>query len=338
MSIIYFFIDGIGLGEPDPEVNPFYRYSESFFATLGSKEPSRDLPEDFFMRPTDAHMGYPGLPQSATGQTSLWTGINGVSSMGRHMTGFPGPTLIQVIQRQSIIKRVVDAGLKATLLNAYSDDYTRRIQRRPRMISASTHVQWASGQELKTFADLENKDALFMDITHEFMHQFMPLYKDRFPQITAYEQGQNLVKISRNYDLVLYEYFLTDKAGHNQDFEQTRGLIKTLEDFLDGITAEMDQNNELLIISSDHGNAENLSVKTHTNNKVPTFSYGKGARQIYESVNSLMDIPALIYKILGVEIDLESERLSEETVATEKRAADEAAEVAKAAAKAAKSG
>jgi hypothetical protein len=39
----------------------------------------------------DASLCVPGLPQSATGQAALLTGLNAPELMGRHIEGFPPP-------------------------------------------------------------------------------------------------------------------------------------------------------------------------------------------------------------------------------------------------------
>ncbi len=304
MRIIYIFIDGIGLGKNEPDSNPFTRYSESFFSSLGGKQPVKAVPDTWKMKVTDCTLGCPGLPQSATGQTSLWTGINGANAMGRHMTGFPGPTLAKIIKEFSMIKKICESGRKATLLNAYSKMYLERIEKKPRLASASTHVQRASGQPLKTLEDLENNQAMYMDITHEFMHAFFPNLSSRFPIMDPVKRGEDIVKMSRSYDLVIYEYFLSDKAGHNQSWEQSQKIIETLEKFLSGIVSEMNTEEELLLITSDHGNLEDLSTKTHTLNPVPTFGYGLRSDECLKDINRLTDIPVSIYKMLGMEIDL----------------------------------
>jgi len=220
------------------------------------------------------------------------------------MTGFPGPTLIKVIQQYSMVKLLCQAGLKSSLLNAYSDGYLDRIRLKPRLASASTHIQQASGQPLKTLNDLEEKKAMFMDITHEIMHQVFPGSAERFPVLDPEERGVDLVKMARDYDVVLYEFFLTDKAGHNQSWEQAEKIITMLEHFLTGITNEMNPEEELLLITSDHGNLEDLSTKTHTNNPVPTFAYGKDSANFLKSVEKLTDIPREIYRMYGLSPEL----------------------------------
>jgi len=299
LRIIYLFIDGIGIGLNDPDKNPFARYSNSIFSCLAGKD--NNVPEGIFTVPTDAHMGITGLPQSATGQTSLWTGLNGPAIMGRHMTGFPGPTLVRAIHEHSIIKTFIEKGKKATLLNAYTLPYFEKIIKNPRLASASTHVQLASGQAPKTMDDLESGKAIYMDINNEVLIQLHPEWTERFPVVPSFEKGKDLVLMARDYDLVIFEYFLTDKAGHEQSFPYAKHTIKTVENFISGILSEINPEEELLLISSDHGNLEDLSTKTHTNNPVMTFGYGARADEMESHIKELKDIPHFIYRINDME-------------------------------------
>ncbi|MCP5483671.1 MAG: alkaline phosphatase family protein [Spirochaetales bacterium] len=319
MRIIYLFIDGIGFGKDDPDTNPFSRYATSYLSALGGRAPEESLVPGFVTHETDASLGLPGLPQSATGQTSLWTGLNGARVMGRHMTGFPGPTLRRVIYDWSIVLQYARRGRRASLLNAYSEAYIQRISHRPRLMSASTHIQVAAGQALKRLEDLEAGDAVYMDITHEIMHRLFPHLRARFPIRSPREVGADLVRIAKRYDLVLHEFFITDKAGHDMSWETAEWAIRTLEAFIDGIVAAMDPENELLLVTSDHGNLEDLSRKTHTENRVPTLAFGAGADQLPASVQNLADIPAFIYKMADLPVALpdEADYLSEEARSSE---------------------
>ncbi|MEQ9363192.1 MAG: metalloenzyme [Leptospirales bacterium] len=304
MRIIYLFIDGIGFGQNDPDTNPFRRFATSYLSAPGGISPSVSVPEGWQVAETDASMGFPGLPQSASGQTTLWTGTNGVRAMGRHKTGFPGPTLVRVLEEYSIIKTLTARGRPATLLNAYTGEYIERIKDRPRLMSASSHLQRVSGQAFKNMEDLARGEALYMDVTHEIMHHLYPELAERFPRESPRQRGRDLVRMSRAYDLSIYEFFLTDKAGHDQDFDLAGWAIRTLEEFLAGICDALDPAAELLLVTSDHGNMEDLSVKTHTTNPVPTFVFGRDSKRIAGRVRSLMDIAPIIYEELGVAVDL----------------------------------
>ena len=298
--IIYLFYDGIGLGKHDTSVNPFSRYALSYLSVLGDRAPSKTLPQGWYVTPTDAQLGVPGLPQSATGQTALWTGVNGALSMGCHVTAFPGPTLIQIIEQHSIIKKLCEQGYKATLLNAYTTTYLQRMQDKPRLRSVSSHLQKSAGLPYMTLEDLRQGRALYMDYTHEIMHLLYPELEQDFPIHSAYERGAYLARLARNYDLVIHEFFLTDKAGHKQSWEMAEWCIRTIEDFLDGLVQSLDTENELLLITSDHGNLEDLTTKTHTAHPVPTFAYGKLAKQAIEKIKSITDIPLFIYEVLDL--------------------------------------
>ncbi|MBL8020162.1 MAG: metalloenzyme [Leptospirales bacterium] len=302
MSVLYIFVDGIGFGSNDEAANPFARYSRSFFAPLGQKV-AVDIPEGLVLFPVDAALGIAGLPQSATGQTALWTGLNGPRIMGRHMTGFPGPTLIKVIQEHSIIKRFHENGKKAALANAFSEMYIQRIKERPRLTGASTHVHLASGQPLKTLDDLAQGNAVYMDITHEMMHRFFPDIKDRFPVRDPFEVGCDTARLAANYDLLIYEFFLSDKAGHNQSFEEAQWVIENLEKFLDGVCKTL-RPGDTMLLTSDHGNLEDLSTKTHTNNAVPAMGFGRGVERMTDAISSIADFPAFIYELSGLEVKL----------------------------------
>jgi len=305
VKIIYLFIDGIGLGKNDPDTNPFARYARSFLSVLAGK--SSDLVGMTAVE-TDAQMGIPGLPQSATGQTALWTGINAPRLLGHHMTGFPGPTLVRTIHDHSIIKIFVDQEKKATLLNAYSLTYFSRIIENPRLTSASTHVQLASGQAPFTLDDLKAGRGLYTDITNEFLPQLHPeLNGAEFPVIPAFQRGIDLVRMSEPYDFVTFEYFLTDKAGHDQSFSFAAKTIRTVEEFVAGILSEMDHSRTLLILTSDHGNLEDLGTKTHTENPVVTFAFGSGAKEMEKRVKDLKDIPRFIYEVCGMEVEFDDE-------------------------------
>jgi hypothetical protein len=325
LRILYIFIDGIGFGPGDADINPFRRYATSYLSALGDHSPSLSLPALWQVAETDASLGYPGLPQSATGQTALWTGVNGARAMGRHKTGFPGPTLIRVIEEYSMIKVLTGRGRRATLINAYSDDYVQRILARPRLMSASTHVQRASGQSFKSLADLARGEAIYMDVTHEVMHKLYPHLQERFPVQSARQRGRDLVRILKDHDLLIYEFFLTDRAGHDQDFELAAWTIRTLEDFLAGICESMDPAEECLIVTADHGNLEDLSTKSHTLNRVPTFIYAADAAQMTGRVRSLLDIAPLIYEKLGVDVDLPDAGVNPDPAAARTERADDPA-------------
>ena len=93
MKVLFLFLDGIGLGTDDPQINPFERVEMPHLQNLlgGNKLVAETLsassaktlrnPGGFetgraTLLALDARLGVDGLPQSATGQAALLTGIN----------------------------------------------------------------------------------------------------------------------------------------------------------------------------------------------------------------------------------------------------------------------
>lgn len=308
--IFYVFLDGIGFGEDDPSKNPFSRFPTDFFAPLVGK--TTDLQKRYsgieYLK-TDASLGVPGLPQSATGQTTLWTGINGSKALGRHVSGFPTFTLKKIILEYSMVKILSRHGYKIDFLNCYSPGFFSHIQKNPKLVSTSTLIQMASERPLKTLDDLRNKQGIYMDINHKILKEmFQEELKDEDPLLEILDErevGKQVWKRFSDYDLALYEFFITDKVGHAKDFGKAEEVIHLLDNFFQGVLETLDFEKDQLIITSDHGNLEDLSTDVHTKNLVPTILYGKFTKEWKDKIQSLADIVPCIYNSLGVSANLE---------------------------------
>jgi len=69
MNFLWIFIDGIGIGRDDPSINPFAAVETNWFTPLRG-DPELLVQSGSHMKPIDSTLGQPGIPQSATGQTS----------------------------------------------------------------------------------------------------------------------------------------------------------------------------------------------------------------------------------------------------------------------------
>ncbi|WP_039948428.1 alkaline phosphatase family protein [Leptospira fainei] len=312
--IFYVFIDGIGFGENDPEKNPFARFSTGIFLPLAGKEIPKDSPprlHDLVYIKTDASMGIKGLPQSATGQTSLWTGINACQVLNRHMSGFPTFTLKRIIAKYSIVRVLEERGFKADLLNCYTPGFSDHVKKNPRQVSASTLIQMAGNKPLKGMEDLRAGKGLYMDISREFLRKFGRDYIEKGDPVLEkqdpYETGKAIVPAVKDYTLCIYEYFLTDKVGHKMNWSGADRCIEDLEGFLLGVIEAMNPDEDQLIVTSDHGNLEDLTVDVHTTNLVPTILFGKYTERMKDKIESLKDIPHAIYDCLGFKIQMSEE-------------------------------
>ncbi|MCS6983731.1 MAG: metalloenzyme [Leptospiraceae bacterium] len=246
-------------------------------------------------------MGVEGLPQSATGQTALFTGYNAPKILGRHMTGFPTASLRPYLLEKSILRILKEHGYKATLLNSYSKEYLEKINspRGMRLQSASSLAQKATQDPFFTIEDYIAGRSLYMDLTNWFLRA--QGYK--LPMVNPKINGRKLAKLARAYDFVIFEYFFTDKAGHSQSFAASKRIIAHIDGFLEGIWEELDPQLQTIIVATDHGNLEDLSTNLHTPNPVATILYGEFASKLHSKIAKLYDIPRAIYEIFSLPFD-----------------------------------
>jgi 2,3-bisphosphoglycerate-independent phosphoglycerate mutase len=297
-SILFVFLDGVGLG-PAAETNPFWSAAMPAARRLlggplvnGLQVTARDLPLPVFFRGIDATLGVPGLPQSGTGQTALFTGVNAAQVAGTHVFAFPTAALRRVIAERSILKRAVDHGLAATLANAYSDGYWTWVDEKRRgRHSATTLTNLAAGLPFRTFDDLQAGRALYWDITHEVARQ---RFHADLKTIPAREAGLRLARLAGDYHLVLYESFLTDLAGHRRLPTSPAWTLDRVDGLLEGLM-DARPRGATIVLCSDHGNLEDSSFKGHTTNPVPLLVVGPAAADPnWEQVHNIADVPEMI--------------------------------------------
>ena len=86
-----------------------------------------------------------------------------------------------------------------------------------------------------------------------------------------------------NYDFSLFEYWSTDYAGHKQDMSWAVRQLEMLDSVLAGLLRAVDAD-QLILMSSDHGNMEDLSTRRHTAAPVPALIIGnQRARRSFAS-------------------------------------------------------
>jgi len=279
VQTLLLFVDGLGLG-PESEHNPLFSGACPRLARLLREEAA----------PIDAGLGVPGLPQSATGQTALLTGVNAPAVMGRHIEGLPGPRLKEIIREHNLLSALAARGYRATFANAY---YTRDIEevRSRRFQSVTTVATLAAFGAVRDTADLLAGRAVYQDLTRASLRERG--YDGPF--VTPAQAGRDLAALATEHDFTLFEYFQTDRAGHKGDAERTRRVLGEFDEFLGGVLAFAEGERRLLLLTSDHGNIEDAATRTHTGNPVPFVALGAGAGALKIRVRALTDIaPALL--------------------------------------------
>ncbi len=292
------FIDGVGIGKEDYEYNPFFKYGFRTFAELFGDIPTlkkQCLNNDLkYLFPSDANLGVPGLPQSGTGQTSIFCGINAAKFVGKHFGPYPYSTLIPVLKEKNIFLPFIKKKKKVAFANAYPKVFFDYIKSGRSRLSATTTICNLIGIKLNKSKDVYSGRALTAEITNERWNSKLG-YK--LPVIKPQLAAKRLLRIAKNNSFTLYEYFLTDHLGHGRydgDLQQT---LKTLDDFLYTIISSIDDQKMTLIICSDHGNFEDLSVKTHTRNPSLTITAGRYSEYLKENIKDITDIKSALLSI-----------------------------------------
>jgi len=288
MAVYFVFIDGIGIGDDD-ESNPLYRKEYSFFNMMAggarfTRSTNEILKKRHLFKHIDATLGIEGLPQSGTGQVSLFAGVNAQGHIGKHFGPFPHSSTKEMLSERSIVARALKKGLTFQFMNAYPPIFFRLSAQRNRW-STTTLMCLQQSIPLHTEDDVRSGVGITAEITQE-------IWKERLgidlPSITEKEAADRMLKAGHTKDIVMYEYYLTDKAGHAKDHGMAENVLDRINLFLVSMVDGM-QPGDLLLVSSDHGNVEDLSVKTHTVNPVPLIAYGNGA-DAFHNATSIEDV------------------------------------------------
>jgi hypothetical protein len=290
-AVLLFFIDGLGIGARGPD-NPLHDLDDAApLAVFQNETPEVFL--DGVVVPTDPRLGVEGRPQSASGQTTILTGVNAPALIGYHKQGFPNQALREIIKAHSIFRQLLEAGVKPiTFANAYTE---RFFTERPRWISATTAAVEAAGLNFRTVADLKSGSAVFMDFTNRLL---IERGVDVAEQTEA-QAAEVLARIASQNRFTLYEYFITDKVGHEQDMARAKEVLASLARFIREFLVRVDLKRTTVIVTSDHGNIEDLSSRNHTLHEVPTIIWGAQREQVAPRIRTLADITPAIVELLS---------------------------------------
>src|SRR5215210_1719733 len=238
MRVLFIFLDGIGLGENDPETNPFARAKmpnlnrllegESLF-----REAAPFHGEYASLLAVDPAVGVSGLPQSATGQAILLTGINIPAELGYHYGPKPNPEVAAYLKEASLFSRFVKEGKTAALLNGYPPRYFDGIDSGKRLYSSIPLSVINAGLPLFRHDDLFAGRALSADFTGEGWRTMLGFSES--PAMDPHQAGRKLAALAREYDFSLFEYWASDYAGHKQQMETAIGLMEIFDDVLGGL-------------------------------------------------------------------------------------------------------
>ena len=289
-STLVIFIDGVGIGEANPQNNPFFKYNFNTFSDLFGSIPHLENlsleKEGRYLFPSDPLMGVPDLPLSGTGQTSIFCGINSSRILGHHFGPFPHSSLVPIIREQNIFKAFKNRKLKAAFANAYPKVFFDYIESGKKRLSVTSLSCQLSGVPLKNSTDLRNGNALSAEIDND---SWVNKLGYNLPIIKPETAGKRLIKLSLQNHFTLFEHFHTDHLGHGRNKENLKERLEILDKFLHFVISNLPEELTLLICS-DHGNLENTSIKTHTLNPALTITAGKNAEKLKNRITNLAHI------------------------------------------------
>jgi 2,3-bisphosphoglycerate-independent phosphoglycerate mutase len=313
MSFIFIFLDGVGVGR-DGENNPF--------AIAGCRHlPFHDgpggliLPDCTPVASIRADAGIPGTPQSATCQTALFTGHHGPELGLEHRRAYPGQRLRRLIMQSGLLMQLGRAGWNAVFLNAYplhhelfepphlrldnegmlyfSEAFPVRFRR---LLSVSTCLMLGAGQAPFGEADLHTGRSLYQD----FSNRSLIAAGLALPEFSPRQAAGILADAAGRYDFVLYEYFQTDLHAHRAPLDRCLEIVSGLDQLVAGLLERLDPGVDTLLLTSDHGNLEDLSHRRHTANPVPLLAWGLHGEALRRRVTAIEEVTPALLELAGL--------------------------------------
>lgn len=303
MHHIMIFLDGIGLGQNNPERNPFAIIDAPTLHSLsGGHRWLADTPriesDRAIFIPTDAHFGIEGRPQSATGHAVILTGRNVPAEIGKHYGPKPTPEIRAILDEDNLFKRVVQSGKSATLITPYPPQFFAGINSGRRLPSSIQYAVLSAGLTLRTEDDYYARKAISPDFTGIGWTTFLG-YHDA-PTYSPQAAGHQLATIARQQHLTFFSTWISDEIGHRGPMARGVEFMETFDGFMQGLLDNWNDNDGLIVIFSDHGNLEVQGDRRHSENKVPTVVIGEQRHDFASGYRSLLDITPAMSRIMGL--------------------------------------
>jgi hypothetical protein len=301
--LLFLFLDGVGLGDEDPARNPFVKADMPALAGLleGRKLVRAAAPFEgraATLLAIDPCLGVEGTPQSASGQAAILTGRNVPAEIGEHYGPKPNPPIAEILRGDNLFRRILARGGRAALLNAYPPRYFHAIVTGHRLYSAIPMAAAAAGVRLMTSDDLRAGHAFSADFTGDgwaAQPGFPPA-----PVLTPAAAGEALARESAAYNLAMFDYWLTDYAGHRGTLEASVELLEKFDAVLGGLVEAWGDREDLIFLTSDHGNLEDLADRGHTLSPVPAILIGPAGtrRSFADGLSDLTRIAPAVMRLL----------------------------------------
>lgn len=278
VRVAWLMLDGIGLMSRHA-ASPF-QGDWPTLERLGIASAASETRADWVTRSIDARLGVEGLPQSGTGQTTILTGVNAAAKMGRHYGPWVSPSLKPILER-NVLKRVINAGGTVRLANFYPPQYLEAID------GGKTRLNAIATAALSAGARLEGREGLGI----------APMLRDpngsaNLEQVSAWAKDF----VTSSATVTIFDQWWSDSVGHEMNLSEGQAFAQRLEVFC-AAALEARASDTLFLVTSDHGNFEDLSVKTHTFSPVPLAAVGVEALE-FADVTDLTGIAPALARVL----------------------------------------
>ena len=213
--------------------------------------------------------------------------------MEGHYGPYPGPTLKKVLDEGTLFSEVVAAGGRAGLANAFPPGYFAAVEGGKRRVNVPVYAAQAAKLPLLTLEDYVAGRAMSADLSGAYLHDLDP----DLPRYGFEEAGSRLAHIAGDAELTFFDFWLSDSAGHRWTLEASVELVEQLDAFLSGLVSAL--GDTTLLLTSDHGNLEDKSTKSHTVNPVPLLALGPAA-PAFAGVRDLLGVAPAVRQVLGL--------------------------------------
>ena len=296
--VLLLFLDGVGIGPEDPEVNPFFRARLPVLENLLSgKLPSLDAPAPIGPGtrafPMDATLGVEGLPQSGTGQISLLTGENAPRLFGSHFGPWPPVRLRPLLEERNLLRQAQGSGARVVFANAYPEGYPGTSD--SRRVAAPALAARSAGLLTRDHRALARREAVASEIVNDGWRKVLGHFG--VPRVSPWEAGQVLGRMAGEADLTFFAHFTTDLAGHRGGMVGGVEALERVDEFLGGVLERLPGDAELLVVS-DHGNLEDVRGG-HTRNPALGLRVGSGSADDPPDPFDLTDVRGVVARLLG---------------------------------------
>jgi 2,3-bisphosphoglycerate-independent phosphoglycerate mutase len=211
------------------------------------------------------------------------------------------PTVLRdLLRRENLLRRAVDAGLDVAFANAYPAGYLGTSGRGRRRPAAPPIAAESAGVLNRDQSALAEGRAVASSIVNDGWRRHLGA---NVPEIAPEAAGRNLARIAGEARLTLFAHYDTDLIGHRSDLQQAVGALERVDRFLAGILPEL-ASDTLLLIASDHGNVEDATTG-HTLNPVPVIAIGPGRDFVADRVREITDVTPTILTLLGAADDVQ---------------------------------